>query len=361
MEMTKFAKLLLIAALSIGFASCSKDDDEPDVPNPDAPTVAEGAFVLNQGNHGKQIEGSLTLIDYSSSTSEQDIFQRVNGRNLGATPQCAVVYGSKIYLGIYGSNVIEIIDRTTYKSIKQISLADAEGQTPRSFVAKDGKVYISMFNGYVSRLDTLSLAIDKTVKVGPNPEIMAIKGDYLYVPNSDGMNYPDYGTTASKIDLKSFTVEKTFTVGLNPAEFVSNGTDLFLLCKGNYGDVESKIYRIDNDDKATEVDVATIIAIRDGNLYYINAPYGATEITYTTLNIASGTKNKMLADEGVESPAGLGVDTVNGNIVLTSYSMDNGYASYTTGGYAKVYNANGAFLRRYDVGVGPVAVFFNYK
>lgn len=360
--MKKLAKLMLIAALSVGFAACSKDDDEPDMPNPDAPTQAEGAFVLNQGNHGKQIEGSLTLIDYASTTAAQNLFQRANGRSLGATPQAAVVYGSKIYLGIYGSNVIEIIDRSTYKSLKQISLSDSEGQTPRSLVAKDGKVYIAMFNGYVSRLDTLGLAIDKTVKVGPNPETMAIKDDYLYVPNSDGMNYKvGYGTTASKIDLKSFTVEKTFTVGLNPSEFASNGTDLFLLCKGNYGDVESKIYRIDANDNSTEVDAATMMAIKDGKLYYINSPYGAPEITYTTLDIATGSKKKMLADDGVDSPAGLGVDPVNGNIVITSYSMDNGKASYTTDGYAKVYGADGSFLRRYEVGVGPVAVFFNYK
>lgn len=358
--MKQFTKLMLMAACSLGFTACS-DDDEPNLPNPDVPTEAEGAFILNQGNYSKQIEGSLTLIDYTSSTASQNIFQRANGRSLGSTPQAAVVYGGKIYLGIYGSNVIEILDRSTYKSVKQISLADAEGQSPRALVAKDGKVYISMYNGYVSRLDTLSLSIDKSVKVGPNPEIMAIKGDYLYVPNSDGMNYPNYGTTASKIDLKSFTVEKTLTVGLNPTEFVSNGTDLFLLCKGNYGDTPSKIYRLDNSDNSTEVAEATLIAIKDNNLYYVNAPYKAPEITYTTYDIKSGSKTNMLSDGGVDSPAGLGVDPVNGNIVVTSYSMDNGDASYATDGYAKVYDSTGTFLKRYDVGVGPVAVFFNYK
>ncbi|MDE7420771.1 MAG: hypothetical protein K2N35_11235 [Muribaculaceae bacterium] len=357
----KRSSLMLFTAFALGFTSCSKDD-EPNLPNPDVPTIAEGAFVLNQGNYGKQIEGSLTLIDYSSKSASQNLFQRANGRSLGSTPQGAVAYGGKIYLAIYESNVIEIIDRTTFKSLKQISLSDAEGQSPRSLIAKDGKVYVSMFNGYVSRLDTLSLTIDKSVKVGPNPEIMAIKGDYLYVPNSEGMNYPNYGTTASKINLKSFSVEKTFDVGLNPCQFASNGTDLFLLCTGNYGDTQSKIYRIDNNDNSTEVDVATLMAIKDNKLYYINAPYfGVTDITYTTYDIASGSKTKMIGDNGVDSPAGLGVDPINGNIVVTSYSIDNGVASYATDGYAKVYSSNGSLLNRYDVGVGPCAVFFNYK
>lgn len=360
--MKKITGLMLIGACALVFTGCSKDDDQPNLPNPDVPTVAEGAFILNQGNYGKQIEGSLTLIDYNSSESSQNLFQNANGRSLGATPQGAVVYGGKIYLAIYGSNVIEVVDRRSFKSVKQISLADAEGQSPRSLVAKDGKVYISMFNGYVSRLDTLTLSIDKTVKVGPNPEIMAIRGDYLYVPNSDGMNWQNgYGTTASKINLKSFTVDKTFTVGLNPAEFDSNGTDLFLLCKGNYGDVQSKIYRLDADDNSTEVAEATLMALNDNFLYYINAPFGVTELTYTKFDVKSGSKSNMLGDGGVDSPAGLGVDPVNGNIVLTSYSMDNGKASYTTAGYAKVYDQAGNFMKRYEVGVGPCAIFFNYR
>ena len=91
---------MLFAAFTLGFSSCSKED-EPNLPNPDVPTVAEGVFILNQGNHGKQIEGSLTFIDYSSKSASQNLFQRANGRSLGATPQGAVVYGSKIYLAIY--------------------------------------------------------------------------------------------------------------------------------------------------------------------------------------------------------------------------------------------------------------------
>lgn len=351
---------MIIAAGAIGLTGCSNEDG-PDEPNPDLPTLTEGAFVLNQGNYGMQVEGSLTLIDYASSAT-QDLFQRANGRSLGSTPQGAIVYGDKIYLAIYESNVIEIIDRTTYKSVRQISLTESEGKSPRALIAKDGKVYVSMFNGYVSRIDTLSLAIDKTVKVGPNPEVMAIRGKYLYVPNSDGMNWQsDYGTTASKINLDSFTVEKTFTVGLNPEKFVSNGRDLFLLCKGNYSDVMSTIYRVDDDDNLTKVDEATLMAIKGDKLFYINAPYWFTEFDYTTLDIPSGAKSKMLADRGVDSPAGLGVDPVNGNIVITSYSKENGGVSYTTNGYANVYDESGVFLKRYEVGLSPVAIFFNYK
>lgn len=359
--MKKFFPLMLMAACTLGFTGCS-DNDEPVVPNPDIPTSTEGAFVLNQGNYTLQFEGTLTLLDYASNEASQKLFFKANGRSLGSTPQGGVVYGDKIYLAIYGSNVIEVIDRKTFKSIKQLSLASSEGQSPRSLVVKDGKVYVSMFNGYVSRLDTLSLSIDKTVKVGPNPDVIAIRGNYLYVPNSDGMNWQNgYGTTASKINLDSFTVEKTFEVGLNPTKFASNGKDLFILCRGNYGDIQPKIYRVDDEDNLSEVAEATFMDIKGNNLYYINSPYGTSEILYKILDISTGNTRDMLSDEGVDWPAEVGVDPVNGNIVITSYNIENGNASYTTDGYAKVYNRNGQFLKKYSVGVAPCAIFFNYK
>lgn len=361
----------LCCALSFSICACSSDDPKPDpepdpIPNPtpdpdpepDQEPASLGFYVLNQGNMGYGLEGSLTAYDYVTQSPLQNAFQTVNNRSLGNTPQTAIAYGSHIYIGVYQSNTIEIINRWTYEAQKQISLADAEGQSPRSMVAKDGKVYISMFNGYVSRLDTLTLEIDKNVKVGPNPEIMAIRGNYLYVPNSDGLNYPDYGTTASKIDLSSFTAT-TFNVELNPSQFASNGEDLFLLCKGNYGNVASKVYKVGEDDSLSEIAEATLIDVDEENLYYINAPWGVETITYKKYNIEEDASADLLADNGVESPAWLAVDPIHGCIIVTSYSMDNGWASYGTDGYAKIYDADGQLLQQISAGVGPVWIFFS--
>ena len=38
-------------------------------------------------------------------------FLYINKRSLGSTPQDAIVYGSKMYIAIYGSNIIEIVDK----------------------------------------------------------------------------------------------------------------------------------------------------------------------------------------------------------------------------------------------------------
>lgn len=355
-----WSAMLLFAC--VGFTSCSDDDDNGKTPNPEAPSVSEGAFVLNQGNMGNKIEGSLTYLDYATGMASQNVYQNANGQSLGNTPQCAVPYGSKIYLGIYESNVITVIDNKTFKTIKQISLNANEGQSPRSLVAKDGKVYISMYNGYVSRLDTLSLAIDGNVKVGPNPEIIAIAENKLYVPNSDGMNWQGKyanGLTASVIDIPSFKVVKTIAVGLNPTKFCSNGKDVFLLCMGNYNDVKSKIYQLLSDDSLKEIAEANLMDVKDNKLYMINAPYGVSTVQYTVYNINNSSVTDMLSDEGVDAPAALAVDPVSGKIIITSNPLDNGNISYSLAGYAKEYDANGQFVRRYNVGVGPAVIFFN--
>lgn len=351
--MKNYFKYAAMAAFAI--ASLASCNDEPKDGGVEAP--AEGnCYVLSQGAEGVNIDGALTVIDAETQESTNYAFKAANGRSLGSTPQCAVTYGSRIYIGVSKSNVIEIVDRATLKSVKQISLNDAVGQTPRSMVAKDGKVYVSMFNGYVSRLDTAALAIDANVKVGPNPENIAIRGNYLYVPNSDGLNWQvGYGTTASKIDLATFTVDKTFEVGLNPATFLCEGNDLYLICRGDYGLVLSTVYKLNDNDEMTKVAECTYAALSHGKLYMIYAPYGP-EPTYSVYD-GTGVK-PMAAGISVDSPTAISVDPDNGNIVIGSNNLDGGLASYVIPGYCKIFTADGQELGKYDTGVCPNFIFF---
>lgn len=64
----QFVHALCVAALmSTALASCSSDDD-PVVEEPLIPAVTNGAFLLNQGNYSNKIEGSLNLLDFTTST-----------------------------------------------------------------------------------------------------------------------------------------------------------------------------------------------------------------------------------------------------------------------------------------------------
>lgn len=351
---------MVTAAVITGLASCESNEPDP-TPDPDAPTTSAGAYILCQGQYYNGVEGGLYAIDYNGGTISDDVFKAANGYTLGDTPQCAIAYGNKLYIGVYASNCIFIVDKNTNKVVKNIRLENSDkGKEPRSMAASEGKVYVSMYDGYVARLDTVSLEIDAAVKVGPNPEIIDLYGNNLYVPNSDGMNWESgvYGKTASVIDLKTFTVTSTIDVPENPYQFAHNETGLYLLSKGNYKDVASAIYKVDGN-QCTQVAPATIMALGNNNVYYVNDPfYGAQPAEYKYYD------GKGIHDweiQKVDYPSNIAVDELGGKIFISSYIMDGQYPSYSAPGYVNEYDLNSKFLKKYNIGVGPTWFFFNHN
>lgn len=363
-KMKKLIRFGLASLIVLCVTACGKDDPiTPAQPNPDKPVVSEGLFVLNQGNYYSGIEGSLNVIDYNSETSRLSVFEAANHRSIGATPQCGVAYGSKIYLGIYESNTIEIIERNNFKSVKQIKLDETgqNGTQPRFMIADGGKIYISMFDGYVSRLDTVSMTIDASVKVGPNPEIMALYNGKLYVPNSDGMSMSgSFGKTASEINLASFTVTKTFDVPENPTQFFAAKDGLYLLCMGNYYDVEASLYKIGSNFEVKSIAKATLAETGDDCIYIINDPfYGMGQAEYKKYDINTG----ELEDWNIDRPEyanSLYYDSTAQKLAIYSLKYyGNIWPSYVLPGYVAIYDKDGNHIRDYETGSGAACIFKN--
>ena len=128
-------------------------------------------YFLNSGNMGNN-NSSLYMYDIEKDEVVPDYFLAQNGRGLGDTAQDMIVYGDKMYIAVYGESTIEVTDLKA-KSIKQVK---TEGQ-PRYMISEGGKVYISYYNGYVARLDTASLEVEAKVKVGRNPEQLAVSSN----------------------------------------------------------------------------------------------------------------------------------------------------------------------------------------
>lgn len=87
--MTK--KLLLCALCAFALTACS-DDDDNNGPKPERIETSEGVFVINQGSF-RVLPGSVSYIDYKTSSIEEDAYKNVNGFIVGDTPtmlSCAV-------------------------------------------------------------------------------------------------------------------------------------------------------------------------------------------------------------------------------------------------------------------------------
>lgn len=365
--MKSYLKTLAASAMIVGLVtSCDKDDSPKPTIDPVGFSSVK-AFVLCQGQSYNKIPGELDVLDVKNMSMTRNVFKKVNDRVLGDTPQCGVVYGSKVYIGTSESQTIDVIDQYSYKSVVQLRLEnEQQGKSPRSMVALGGKVYISMYEGYVARLDTLTMKIDAQLKVGPNPEVMCLHDGKLFVPNSDGMNYLSgvYGKTASIVTLEPFAVEKTIEVPENPCAFYSNGNNLYLLSKGNYGDVPSELFKFDKNYKYTRIAPATKVAYGVNKLLIANQPFvaGATSFIPASYSIYNCATEKIEPFEMKEakSPAGLAVSPAGDALFVTAYNVPEGnFPQYQEDCTLYIYSVNGELVNHFATGVGAEAIFFN--
>ncbi len=362
-------------AMPLALAACDDNNGNPGGGDGDGEFRAErGIYVFNTGNEGNSIDGSLSFIDLASPRGyKNNVFFTVNGRSLGSTVQDGVVLGDELYIAVSGSNTIEVVDKHTAESVAQIAPTASQGSQPRDIVTDGRYVYVSMFDGFVSRIDPSTHAIDRTVAVGPNPEEMAVLDGCLYVANSDGLNYGNgyvNGKSVSQINLSDFTEETRIPVGVNPTKVVAHEASgkLFVICMGDYAANPNSLWTIDTTrgNETTDLHVAASLMCLSGNtLYTVYNQYGSPEANrYVSYNAADNTVldedfiPAETSDGGLEynladNPAGIVADPESGHLFVSSYVNDPVNA-YSLPGYVLEYDAQGQLLARYDLGVGAV-------
>lgn len=370
--------LLGLAVLLMGTAvmtSCSDDNDGPETY---LQVYSTGAYVVNSGNMYSKIESSLTAIDYASSTATQNVFKTANGRTLGNTANDGIVYGNKIYLAVDQSNTIEVIDKKTKQSIKQIKttelLGNAEGAHPRHIIADGGKVYFTTYGGYVAAVDTTSFALQKKWQVGNYPEGLVFGNHTLYVANS---NYGAGGGNISCINLSNDNVETKNIEGVNNPTGIYYAAGLLYVLDNQYYDASYNAYG-ENALRAVDFAVGKSQKVADGNyavcvtpgaitrtqvvrpyFYVLNAPFGGTP-SVSALAAGSTQAQTMTLSEMPVSPCGIFADPLNGHIFVLSYRLgDKGNPDYNGNGYVVEYDRAGQKQHEYETGVGSCAMFFD--
>ena len=374
--------LLGLAVLLMGTAVMTSCDPAEDYPETYLQEYSTGAYVVNSGNMYSNIKSSLTAIDYASSTATQNVFKAANGRTLGNIANDGIVYGNKIYLAVDKENTIEVIDKTTKKSIKQINttelLGKAEGADPRHIIADGGKVYFTTYGGYVAAVDTTDFALQKKWQVGSYPEGLVIGNGNLYVANS---NYGNGGGNISCINLSNDNVETKNIEGVNNPTSIYYAAGLLYVLDNQYYDASFNAYG-ENSLRTVEFAEGKSQKVADGNyaacvttgaattartsveevrphFFVLNAPYGGTPSV--SVFVAGITQPQpMTLSEMPVSPCGIFADPLNGHIFVLSYRLgDSGYADYNGNGYVVEYDSAGQKLHEYETGVGSCAMFFD--
>ena len=355
----KFAAIALLAGAA--FTACSDDDPKP-LPTPQA--GEQGAYVINQGNQYGGVAGTVTAVSFNPwQAGTADAFAAANSQSLGDTPQAPHRYGSRIYIPVYGSNRLWVLDAQTLRIIKAIDTNE-----PEAVCSGEGYVFVANNDGYVTRIDTATYAQTR-VAVGPNPASLAYADGQVFVSISDGYNYANGYANGKKVAVVSAsqaTLLRNVTTGTNPGQIVATPTGtLFLVARGNYADEAARIQTFSaNDAAARDLCPGQLIALspKADRLYVIDytADYASNTSTVSSSAYATATLQPVAswqldAAHLPAMPQAIDVNPANGDLYVCSDDGPNGYASL---GFVLVYNAQGTWQHTLNAGIHPFGVAF---
>lgn len=347
--------IAVLMAATISFTSCDDDDDCPTCPTPVIPRY--GVYVINEGNYSYQINGTLDFLGYDVAkgtySMTDSIFEKVNGRSLGGTPNDALIFSdSLLCIAVADEDRVEFVNTTTKKASAAVSI-----DSPRELAYESGSnyLYVSSYTGKVYKIDMTTRTIaGESEKVGANLEGIAVAGNKLYVCNSCN---PDYTYNKNVVELNANTLAKNQDIEVvdNPVDVINAGSAIFILSMGNYADKPATVQML-KDGQLSTIGNATMMAYNAYNdqLYMINAPFGGDK-EYKVYNLKNGQTTTFLTNPDIFSPYSLAVNPVNGDVFITSSTKnpDTGYADYTADCKLYRYTSAGILLGTYDCGVNP--------
>ncbi|MDR3251677.1 MAG: hypothetical protein LBT42_08465 [Tannerella sp.] len=343
----------LCATMVLPFISSCSDEDDP----VEDPVVAsEYVYVLNSGNMGSN-DASLSMYNLQDGTVTKGVFEARNGRRLGDTGQDIIAYGSKIYISMTGESTIEVTDLDA-KSIEQIQ---TDGQ-PRYLASYNGKVYVTLMNGYVARLDTASLTVETKIRVGRNPERLTVANRKLYVANSGGQDWStgNYDNTVSVIDMTSFTETKKIEVALNPTEVESDDAgNVYVISKGNYNNVLNTLQKIDvSTDGVTVLNNinGTIFTSSGDIIYSVHSQWGAPQIYYYSLETSTGRvlSDNFIGSTNISDPYQINYDRNFEHLFITA-------SDYQNEGDVYIFDKSCLFVNKFEAGLNPMKAVWVQK
>jgi len=360
--------LYSLSFLLLALAACRKDAAvvPEETEKVTGPSDAMSFFLLNEGNMNMN-KASLDKFEASSGMYRRNIFEATNPgvvRGLGDVGNDIKVYGSKLYVVVNISNKVEVLDLRTARRITKIDI-----QNCRYITFDAGKAYVSSYEGVVGssnkaegsvvRIDTATLGIEASTKVGRQPEEMAIVGRKLYVANSGGYDPTNYERSVSVIDLDSFQEFKRIDVAENLHRVRADKYgDIYVSSRGDYYGSPSKLSVIDTrSDQVKKVfDISTSNIWIDDDLAYVYSlewdyPTQRNTIHYSLINVRDetvmeGNFIKDGTDKMIVKPFGIAVDPKTKDIYVTDAK------DYLSPGTLYCFDKNG--IKKWSVLTGDI-------
>lgn len=237
---------LLLCALWTGCEPNEEDD-----PDKKVEVTASQVLILNEGAYQANNTGITVYDPEKKEVAVEELYAAANGRQMGDTGQDILVDGDDVFVSIYGSSYVARLNMQGEQQASHSFTAE-EGQ-PRYMTAVGECLYVTLYSGNVAVLDRKTMAVQKLIPVGANPEGMAVLDGRLYVANSGW----GYDQTISVIDLAKGENVQTIPCAVNPQQLVVVDGKLFLFAYGPYDENWNCPYPVQQVDvaKGTVADV----------------------------------------------------------------------------------------------------------
>lgn len=219
----------LFTLLLLSASAC--ETTKPPVENPST-GYHKGVLVCNEGIFS-QTSGTISFFDPLKGEVSQDIFKKVNNRDLGNVVQSLHVWNRRVYIVVNNSNKIEIAEDSSFKEIAQIT----GFAQPRYFLPLNANTaYVSQWGadgltGSIQVLDLQTNTIRQSVNLFKGSERMFLINGKVWVLHAGGY---DHDTRIAIINPSTHQLEQTINLPThNPNSLVlaANG-NVWVACAG---------------------------------------------------------------------------------------------------------------------------------
>jgi hypothetical protein len=360
-QIKKIGYLVLFAFFFIG---CDK---ETTVPQEEETTQEEGTtprgaydlgiLITNEGPF-QTGSGSVSYISEDYQTVNQNIYNAVNGENLGNIVQSMSFYGDLAYIVVNNSNRIVVVNRYTFE---KIAVIESDLEQPRYLTIVNNKGYVSNWgdpfidtDDFIAVIDLDTNIVTQSIPVDFGPEKMVVASQKLYVAHQGGFGF---NNKISVINTINNVLTTTITVGDVPNSLTVFGDDLLVLCGGKpaWADSETAGSLVAVDlttntisqslDFPTITDHPTSMSRENSDMYYVlnNNVY--------KMDIAAG----VLPQNPIITNVSFYAMTIHNQKL---YGTDAG--DFQSNGFLNVYDlSTNALLENLEVGIIPNGVYFN--
>jgi hypothetical protein len=377
--MTRTNTLLILTIIVLALAACVKRTEPighppAPAPGPDSPGVYALAAGINVtmvnglpyiSSNDSNYKSTLAFYNLTTKTVDPDRFSHVNGPPLGFHATDMGLYGSKLYIVMAGSGNITVVDAATTRLLARTAVTTQSKLASICFY--DGSAYVSVQNGTIAVLDTVTLkvtryidpglAYDQSYLVHTGP---AVANGKLYLP---GYNF------VTVIDPRSGTTLNTIPVYLEPSNisadalgnvYVQSSYDTTDLNWGTFNEywrltggltvISSATDKVVHQAPA-EVLGSAAVAVAGNAGYYIGGNSGSSYINQ--FNAATLTFNLPFYNTGLQlqDVTALTADPSNGQLLVGNSQT----IPYTFDGSVDVF-ANQQLLYSFSVGTLPVKI-----